>query len=209
MATPGRPSKSPTASSKSRSRAWPARSVRSRSRGGSPSERRSCPRRRQGKTRQCPVRLIRTNSEPLIFVITRRIPQTMSGHWQGMQRGHGENQWLPQGATCLATRQAGHAEMMRIYRTGHQGLLTLFARPLWRRKQRQSRREERSLVSANERRAAPGGVVCATTRRAGRHTPPGGGVDRSCSSGVQRFLRAAGQRVPPGRGHANSINRPS
>jgi hypothetical protein len=78
-------------------------------------------------------------SEPLIFVMTRRIPQAMSGPCQGMQRGHGENQWLPKGATCLArggvrplakgsaiagatclaTREADHAEMMRIHRTGH------------------------------------------------------------------------------------------
>jgi hypothetical protein len=78
-------------------------------------------------------------SEPLIFVMTRRIPQAMSGPCQGMQRGHGDNQWLPKGATwlacgdvrplakdsaigsatCLATREADHAEVMRINRTGH------------------------------------------------------------------------------------------
>jgi hypothetical protein len=77
-------------------------------------------------------------SEPLIVVMTRRIPQAMSGHWQGKQRGDDDDQWPPQGAirlsgcrvrpldkgsaiffaTCLATREPERADMMRIDRTG-------------------------------------------------------------------------------------------
>jgi len=69
----------------------------------------------------------------------RRIPQSMPGPWQGMQRRHGELLWLPKGvqyrmhgcvpsfgkdnAIACRTRLALHsvlrAEIVRTYETGH------------------------------------------------------------------------------------------